>query len=233
MGFVETRILGVRKMIAETMLKSLQSTAQYSTSIEIDATNLVNLRDTLSAQFLNEHRIKLTYTPLLVKIVAHVLSEFPFVNSIADGNTIRTFEEINVSVAVDTDAGLMVPVLKDVKKKNLKEIVLGVDDLAKRARSGTLNFDDVADGTFTITNVGMYGVTSFTPILNIPQVAILGVGAILKKPVFKDAKIQVTDVLHLSLTADHRVVDGALSAKFLKRMKDLLAEEAALQSIFC
>lgn len=231
MSFVETKFVGVRKIIAETMMKSLQSTAQYSTDIEIDATNLVKIRNELSTNFLSEAGIKLTYTPLFVKIVSNVISEFPLINSIVEGDTIKTFEEINVSIAVDTANGLMVPVLKNVEKKSLREIALEVEDLAKKARSGTLNFEDIVDGTFTITNVGMYGVISFTPILNIPQVAILGTGAILKKPIFKENKVQVSDILHLSLTADHRVVDGALSAKFLKGIKDVIEDEALLKSI--
>ncbi len=231
MGFVETKFVGVRKIIAETMMKSLQSTAQYSTDIEVDASNLVKTKDELSTNFLSEAGIKLTYTPLFVKIVSNVISEFPLINSIVEGDTIKTFEEINVSIAVDTENGLMVPVLKNVEKKSLREIALGVEDLAKKARSGTLNFEDIVDGTFTITNVGMYGVISFTPILNIPQVAILGTGAIIKEPVFKENKVQVSDILHLSLTADHRVVDGALSAKFLKSIKDIIEDEALLKSI--
>jgi len=231
MPFVETRMLGVRKMIAEAMMKSLQSTAQYSTSIEIDASRLVEFRNATGPRFQERLGTKLTVTPILVDVVARVLQEYRLVNSIVEGDIIRTFDEVNISVAVDTEAGLMVPVLRDVGGKSLSQITAGVEDLAARARSGTLTLDDVTGGTFTITNVGMYGVTTFTPILNVPQVAILGVGTIAKQPILKDGTIQVCDILHVSLTADHRVVDGALSARFLKRFKDLLEDEATFASI--
>jgi pyruvate/2-oxoglutarate dehydrogenase complex dihydrolipoamide acyltransferase (E2) component len=231
MPFTETRMLGVRKMISEAMMKSLQSTAQYSTSIEIDASRLVDFRNAIGPGFQERLGMKLTVTPILVDVVAKVLQEYRLVNSIVEGDVVRTFDEVSIAVAVDTKAGLMVPVLKDVGAKSLAQITVGVEDLAARARSGSLTFDDVTGGTFTITNVGMYGVTTFTPILNVPQVAILGVGTIAKQPVFKDNSIQVCDILHVSLTADHRVVDGALSARFLKRFKDLLEDETTFASI--
>lgn len=232
MSYSEKKIAGIRKMIADGMMKSIQATAQYSASIEIDATNLVEIKNDLSADLLDKTGLKLTYTPLFVKIVSRVLLDFPLLNSIVDGDTIKTYDEINISVAVDTESGLMVPVLKNVEKKNLSEIVLGINDLIERARNSTLGIGDVIGGTFTISNFGMYGITNSTPILNIPQVAILGIGTILKKPVFKEDKIQVGDILYLSLTADHRIIDGALAARFLKGIKDTIESKALLKSIF-
>lgn len=231
MGYSVKKITGIRKMIAEGMMKSIQTTAQYSASIEIDASNIVSIRNELSQDVLKETGIKLTYTPLFIKIVSCVLLDFPILNSIVDSDTIKTFDEINMSVAVDTENGLMVPVLKNVEKKNLNEIILGINNLIEKTRTGMLNVDDVIGGTFTITNFGMYGITNSTPILNIPQVAILGIGTIAKKPVFKEGKIEVSDILYLSLTADHRIIDGALSAKFLKGIKDVIEDKALLKSI--
>jgi len=231
MGYSVKKITGIRKMIAEGMMKSIQTTAQYSASIEIDASNIVSIRNELSQDVLKETGIKLTYTPLFIKIVSCVLLDFPILNSIVDGDMIKTFDEINMSVAVDTENGLMVPVLKNVEKKNLNEIILGINNLIEKTRTGMLNVDDVIGGTFTITNFGMYGITNSTPILNIPQVAILGIGTIAKKPVFKEGKIEVSDILYLSLTADHRIIDGALSAKFLKGIKDVIEDKALLKSI--
>lgn len=231
MGYSVKKITGIRKMIAEGMMKSIQTTAQYSASIEIDASNIVSIRNELSQDILKETGIKLTYTPLFIKIVSCVLLDFPILNSIVDGDMIKTFDEINMSVAVDTENGLMVPVLKNVEKKNLNEIILGINNLIEKTRTGMLNVDDVIGGTFTITNFGMYGITNSTPILNIPQVAILGIGTIAKKPVFKEGKIEVSDILYLSLTADHRIIDGALSAKFLKGIKDVIEDKALLKSI--
>ena len=201
---------GMRKTIAERMFQSLQSTAQLTITTEADVTALVRRRAQLAKEF------GLTYTDLLIEAVAAALAQHPKLRVTAEGGSIQKHDEINIGVAVALDEGLIVPVIRDAGGKDLRQIAEESRALAEKARAGTLAVEEVSDGTFTITNLGMYGVDAFTPIINQPQVAILGVGRIVEKPAVHEGQVAIRSLMTLSLTFDHRIVDGAPAAAFLQ-----------------
>jgi pyruvate dehydrogenase E2 component (dihydrolipoamide acetyltransferase) len=208
--------VGMRQVIAENMVSSLQTMAQVTLHMEVDATELVKLREQLKADF------DLTYTDLLVKAVATALKRHPGLNATLIGDEIHLLEPIHVGVAVALQDGLIVPVLRDADKRTLPEIAQETRRLAQGARDGSLAVDEVTGGTFTITNLGAYGVDGFTPIINPPEVAILGVGRIVEKPAIHEGQVTRRSLMELSLTIDHRIVDGAPGADFLRTVKQLL-----------
>jgi len=208
--------IGVRQMIAERMTESLHTMAQVTITAEVDATELVKLREQIKVDF------DLTYTDLVVKAVAKALREHPLLNATLVGDEIQLLEEIHIGVAVALEDGLIVPVVRDADKKSLQEIAHETQRLAAKTREGTLTVDEVTGSTFTVTNLGMYGVEIFTPIINPPEVAILGVGRIGEKPAFHGGQIVKRSLMQLSLTFDHRIVDGAPAAEFLHTVKELL-----------
>ena len=211
---------GMRKAIAERMWKSLQSTAQLTITTEADVTALVERRKQLAATE------AVTYTDLLIEAVAAVLRQHPRLRVTVDGDTLCTHEEINIGIAVALDEGLIVPVIRDADRQPLAQIAAAARALAEKARAGTLGVDDVSGGIFTITNLGMYGIDAFTPIINQPQVAILGVGRIIDKPAVHDGQIAIRSMMTLSLTFDHRIVDGAPAAAFLRDVVERLSHPA-------
>jgi pyruvate dehydrogenase E2 component (dihydrolipoamide acetyltransferase) len=211
---------GMRRTIAERMWKSLQSTAQLTVTAEADVTALVERRAQLAAQS------NVTYTDMLIESVAAALRDHPRLRVTAEGETIQPHEEIHIGIAVAVDDGLIVPVIRDADRKSLAEIATASRALAERARNGTLGVEEVSGGTFTITNLGMYGVDAFTPILHLPQVAILGVGRIVQKPAVYEGQIAIRSMMTLSLTFDHRIVDGAPAAAFLHDVVERLGGEA-------
>lgn len=221
----------LRATIAERMVESLRVMAQVTIMREEDVSKLVKLRDELQQEVEKSTGVRLTYTPMLIKIVAEVLKENPLLNSTLEDNEIKVIEDINIGFAVAVDHGLLVPVVKAVDKKNLKEVVIECSNLAQKAREGKLTLDDVGGGTFTITNLGMYGVDGFTPIINPPQVAILGVGRIVNKPVVVGDRIEVRPICTFSLTFDHRVVDGHTAAQFLNSLVRLINDEVRLKEV--
>jgi len=208
--------IGMRQMIAERMTESLHTMAQVTATAEADATELVRLREQLKADF------ELTYTDLVVKAAAKALRDHPLLNATLVGDEIHLLEEIHIGVAVALEEGLIVSVVRDADKKSLQEIAQETRRLAERAREGALTVDEVTGGTFTVTNLGMYGVEIFTPIINPPEAAILGVGRILEKPAVHEGQIVKRSLMQLSLTFDHRIVDGAPAAEFLRTVKGLL-----------
>lgn len=208
--------IGMRQAIAERMTQSLQTMAQVTITTEIDATELVRMREQLKGEF------DLTYTDLVVKAAAIALKKHPLLNSTLIGEEIHLLDEIHIGVAVALESGLIVPVVRDADKKSLKEIAAETRRLAEGARAGTLTVDEVTGSTFTVTNLGMYGVDTFTPIINPPEVAILGVGRIVEKPACCQGQIVPRAMMYLSLTFDHRIVDGAPAAEFLRTVKELL-----------
>ena len=208
--------IGMRQAIAERMTQSLQTMAQVTITTEIDATELVRMREQLKGEF------DLTYTDMVVKAAAIALKKHPLLNSTLIGDEIHLLDEVHIGVAVALEGGLIVPVVRDADKKSLKEIAAETRRLAEGARAGTLTVDEVTGSTFTVTNLGMYGVDVFTPIINPPEVAILGVGRIVEKPSFQQGQIVPRAMMHLSLTFDHRIVDGAPAAEFLRTVKELL-----------
>ena len=211
------RMNGMRKAIARNMQNSHMTSPTVTFNLGCDATELARLRARLKAD-----DIKVSYTDILVKLVAVALREFPLLNCSVDGDNIIYKNYVNMGVAVALDNGLVVPNVRDADKKGLREISAEVKELANLARTGGLPMDRLSGGTFTITNLGMYGIESFSPIINQPEVAILGVNTIVEKPVVIDGEICVRPILNLSLTADHRVVDGSVAAQFLQRVKKLI-----------
>jgi len=208
--------IGMRQMIAERMTQSLQTMAQVTLHTEVDATELVKLREQLKQEF------DLTYTDLIIKAVAKALKEHPLLNATLVGDEIHLLEEIHIGMAVALEDGLLVPVVRDADKKSVQEIAQETRRLAQGAREGTLTVDEVTGSTFTVTNLGAYGVDGFTPIINPPEVAILGVGRIVEKPAVHEGQIVRRSTMVLSLTIDHRIVDGAPGAEFLRTVREIL-----------
>lgn len=214
---------GIRGIIAERMTLSLQTNASVTLHTEVDATALVELRGMLNEK-LQAREVNLTYTDLLVKVVANALSEHPRLNATLTDEGIHLLPEINIGVAVALEDGLVVPVVRSADKERLSEISTQVKDFAERARDNQLTPGELQGGTFTITNLGNFGIDAFTPIINPPESAILGVGRILKKPVVHNDEIVIRSMLTLSLTFDHRVVDGAPAAQFLQRVSNYIQD---------
>ncbi len=213
---------GMRRAIAERMTESLQTMAQVTVTTEADVTGLVEFVDRLKA------RADISYTAVLVKAVAAALKQHPILNSTLVGDEIRLLDEINIGVGVALDEGLIVPVIRNADRLSLAEIDRELKRLAAAARAGTLTVDEVTGSTFTISNLGMYGVDAFTPIINPPEVAILGVGRIIEKPAVYRGQVAVRSLMTLSLTFDHRVVDGAPAAAFLQTLAGMLAQPALI-----
>jgi pyruvate dehydrogenase E2 component (dihydrolipoamide acetyltransferase) len=207
---------GMRKVIAERMHRSLQASAQLTITTEVDVTQLIDRRQEIQREF------NATYTDFIVQACAHALKQHPRMNAALDGETINIQDHISVGVAVALDEGLIVPVIHNADKKSLKEIAQEARSLAEKARANKLTLEEVSGGTFTVSNLGMYGVDGFTPILNSPQTGILGVGRIIEKPMIYRGEITKRSMMVLSLTFDHRVIDGAPAGAFLQTVADLL-----------
>lgn len=220
----ETRsaIPRMRQIISERMSTSSQTTASVTLTTEVDATELVKLRQGLKNAGQSDSRPIPSYNDLLAKLVAEVLADHPQLNARFEGDEIVTSSAVNVGFAVDTERGLFVPVVRDVRAKSIRQIAADGAALVERARNGALHTEDMSGGTFTITNLGMYEIDAFTPIINLPQCAILGVGRIVPKQVVVDVvaeKVAIRQMMFLSLTFDHRLVDGAPAARFLQQIK--------------
>ncbi len=214
---------GIRGIIAERMTLSLQTNASVTLHTEVDATALVELRGMLNEK-LQAREVNITYTDLLVKVVANALREHPRLNATLTDEGIHLLPEINIGVAVALEDGLVVPVIQNADKERLSEVSGQVKDFAERARGNQLTPGELQGGTFTITNLGNFGIDAFTPIINPPESAILGVGRILKKPVVHEDEIVIRSMLTLSLTFDHRVVDGAPAAQFLQTVSNYIQD---------
>ena len=214
---------GIRGIIAERMTLSVQTNASVTLHTEVDATAFVELRGMLNDK-LQAKEVSITYTDLLVKVVANALGEHPRLNATLTDEGIHLLSEINIGVAVALEDGLVVPVVRDADKERLSEISTQVKSFAERARGNQLTPGELQGGTFTITNLGNFGIDAFTPIINPPESAILGVGRILKKPVVHDDEIVIRSMLTLSLTFDHRVVDGAPAAQFLQTVSGYIQD---------
>ncbi|HKZ93092.1 MAG TPA: dihydrolipoamide acetyltransferase family protein [Candidatus Bathyarchaeia archaeon] len=209
---------GIRKTTAERLSLSAR-TAPHSTIImEVDMSKAAKLRQ----------ETRLSYTEMLVKAVAKALREHRVLNATLDGEQIKVFEDINVGIAVATEDGLIVPVIRNADGKSLNEIASMANELADKARQGKLSREDLTGGTFTITNLGRYDVDVFIPIINPPETAILGVGRVVEKPVAVNGQVALKPVAQLSLAYDHRIVDGAPAAQFLKTVKRIMEEELSL-----
>ena len=214
---------GMRKAIAKNMLNSHMTSPTVTANLSVDMSAMKAYREQLKAK-----EIKVSYTDLLVKFIAKALTEFPLLNCSVEDNKIVYKHYVNMGVAVALDNGLVVPNVTDADKKSLTEISKEIKELAKLAREGGLPMEKLRGGTFTITNLGMYGIESFTPIINQPEVAILGVTTMEDRAVVRGGEIVIRPMMTLSLTFDHRVVDGSVAAEFLQRVKALLENPALM-----
>ena len=212
----------MRRQIAEHMVASKRTSAHVYTVFEVEMTKVVEARERQRAEFERRNGFKLTYTPFFIRAAVEAIRDTPVINSSVEGTNILYKRDVNVGVAVALEAGLIVPVVKRADEKNFLGIARAVQDLAERARTKRLSVEDVQGGTFTITNPGSFGGLFGLPIINQPQVAILGVGAIEKRPVVRDDAIAIRTMAYLSLSYDHRVIDGAVAEKFLGRIKQIL-----------
>lgn len=219
----------MRKLIAEHMVHSKKTSPHVTSFVEADVSNLVAWRNKMKDEFLNKEKQKITFTPLFIEAASKALRDFPMVNVSVDGSNIIVKRNINIGMATALPSGnLIVPVIKNADEKNLLGLVKSVNDLANRARGNKLNPVEITGGTFTITNFGSFQNLTGTPIINQPEAAILGVGAIIKKPAVIETpmgdSIGIRHKMILSLSYDHRVVDGALGGMFLKRVADYLEQ---------
>jgi pyruvate dehydrogenase E2 component (dihydrolipoamide acetyltransferase) len=208
----------MRKSIAEHMVMSRRTSAHVTTLFEVDCSRILKVKEQQQAEF-ERSGVKLTVTPFFVQAAATALKRFPVVNSSLDGETIIYKRAINIGIAVNLEWGLIVPVIKNADEKNLLGLAKAINELGERARTKKLTPDDVKDGTFTITNPGQYGGLIGTPIINQPQVAIMGMGGIKKRAVVIDDAIAIRPMIMLSLSFDHRVIDGAVADQFMAEVQ--------------
>lgn len=209
----------MRKAIAEHMILSRRTSAHVQTVFEVDMTTLVQLREKRGEEFEKRYGIKLTLTPFFVKALVDVVREFPILNSSVSGDQIVFKKPVNVGIAVALESGLIVPVVRDAHQKSFADLALAVHDLASRARDKKLKPEEVQHGTITVTNPGAFGALFGTPIINQPQVAILGVGTLEKRPVVIHDAIAIRTMVYLVLSFDHRVIDGAVADKAMSSLK--------------
>jgi 2-oxoglutarate dehydrogenase E2 component (dihydrolipoamide succinyltransferase) len=221
----------LRKVIAQRMVESLQVAAQLTSVIEVDITRVARLRDRAKRDFEAREGVKLSFLPFFAVAAVEALKQFPMLNASVDGDRITYHDEENLGVAVDTERGLLVPVIHGAGGMNLAGIARKIADLAARTRNNKVTPDELGGGTFTLTNTGSRGALFDTPIINQPQTGILGTGAVVRRPmVVTDADrgeaIAIRSMVYLALSYDHRIVDGADAARFLSAVKERLEEGA-------
>ena len=224
----EEAALAVRRVIAERMSFSARTTAAVTLTTEVDATELVGLRERLQEWVHVETGKKLSYDALLVRSVCLAIADCPYMNARAADQGSELVERVNIGIAVDTDRGLLVPVIRDAPSKDILALARECAELRERAQSGAILPGEMQDGSFTITNLGAFGVDAFTPIINWPEIAILGMGRIVQKPAVFQGALAIRQIMTLSLTFDHRVVDGAPAARFLQRIAQLVQDPEPL-----
>ena len=212
----------MRAKIAEHMVMSKHTSAHVTTVHKVDMTKVARMRDRHKADFQARYGLSLTYLPFVTRAAVEALRQFPLLNASVEGNNIIYHNEINMGIAVALDNGLIVPVIRSADERNVLGLQRSIADLATRARARQLKPDEVQGGTFSITNFGSFGSVFATPVINQPQVAILGVGAVEKMPVVIDDAIAIRSVAYLALTFDHRLIDGALADQFTGNVKDVL-----------
>jgi 2-oxoglutarate dehydrogenase E2 component (dihydrolipoamide succinyltransferase) len=217
-----------RKRIAENLLLSQQSTAHLTTFNEVDMSALAGLRDRLRDKVEKEHGVRLTYMPFFAKAACLALKQYPVVNAQIDDDSIVYKHYVHLGIAVASDQGLVVPVIKDADSKGIIAISREVTAIAARARDGKLTLDDLAGGTFTITNGGVFGSLVSTPILNYPQSGILGLHKIQDRPIALNGQVVIRPMMYIALSYDHRLVDGQQAVLFLVRIKELIEDPASM-----
>lgn len=222
---------GVRAIIVERMAASVHTTARVTLVTEVDATEFVAARTRIKEKVEKDWGFAPGYNDLLARIVAAALRHFPYMNARLTPDAIEILGHVNMGMAVDTERGLLVPVIRDADQKSLRQFGAEFRTMVEQARNNRLMPDNLTGGTFTITNLGMYDVDAFTPVINLPELAILGVGRIAPKPVARGEGMVVRQMLTLSLVFDHRLVDGAPAARFLQYIKQLIEEPYLLLAV--
>ena len=218
----------LRKVVAERAVASMQQTAQLTTVIEVDVTRVAQLRDRVKAAFVQHTGVKLSFMPFFAVAAAEALQAYPVINASVDGDNIVYPPVENMSIAVDTERGLLTPVIRDAGSLNIAAFAAAIDDVAVRTRANALKPDELSGGTFTLTNTGSRGALFDTPVVFLPQLAILGTGVVTRRPVVVTSEgqdfIAVRSMVYLALSYDHRIIDGADAARFLTAMKERLEE---------
>ncbi|HEV8145193.1 MAG TPA: dihydrolipoamide acetyltransferase family protein, partial [Bryobacteraceae bacterium] len=214
----------MRQKIAEHMVFSKHTSAHVTTVHKVDMTKVAKLRDKIKGNFQTQYGFSLTFLPFVLRATCAALRQFPILNASIEGTNIIYHRDINLGIAVALENGLIVPVIRNADEKSVVGLARSISDLAARARSRQLRPDEVKDGTFSITNFGSFGSVFATPVINQPQVAILGVGSVEKEPVVVDDAIAIRSMAYLALTFDHRLVDGALADQFTGRIKAVLQD---------
>lgn len=217
-----------RKRIAEHLLESQHATAHLTTFNEIDMSVVESLRSRVKERIEKEQGVRLSFMPFFVRVACLALKQFPMVNARIDGDHIVYHHFVNLGIAVASDAGLVVPNVKDADRKGIIQIARDIVDLAKKARDGRLVMDDLTGGTFTITNGGVFGSLLSTPIINFPQVGILGLHKIQDRPVAVDGRVEIRPMMYVALSYDHRIIDGQHAVLFLVRVKELMEDPALM-----
>lgn len=215
-------LAGLRKAVAQNVTASYQQAPHVTLTAEVDMTECVRLRGSVLKSIEERHGVRISYTDIIVKAAARAIEDKPIVNASIQGDQIVVHDQINIGIATAVEGGLVVPVVKDVRSKSIPQVSREIKDLAGRARAGQAAGDDLKGGTFTITNLGSYGIDSFTPIITPGQGAILAVCRIVEKPVVVDGEIKVRSMMNLCLSFDHRVMDGAPAAEYLARLREIL-----------
>jgi pyruvate dehydrogenase E2 component (dihydrolipoamide acetyltransferase) len=225
----------LRKVVAERAVVSMQTSAQLTSVVEVDVTRVAQFRDKVKGQFLEKTGTKLSFLPFFALAAAEALKSFPIINATVDGDSIVYPDTENISIAVDTERGLLTPVVRDAGSLDLAGLSAQIADLAARTRNNKLKPDELAGGTFTLTNTGSRGALFDTPLVFLPQVAILGTGIVVKRPVVVNdgvsEAIAIRSMVYLALSYDHRIVDGADAARFLVQVKNRLEEGAFADSL--
>lgn len=218
----------MRRTIASRLVSAKNGTAMLTTFNEVDLSEVMKLRKKYQEKFVEKHGVKLGFMSLFAKACANVLMEMPNVNAMIDGNNIIYHDFVDISIAISTPNGLVVPPVKNVESLDFHEIELGIKALAGKAREGKLTLDEMKGGTFTITNGGIFGSLVSTPIINEPQSAILGMHAIKERPVAVNGQVEIRPMMYLALSYDHRVIDGSTSVTFLVKVKEQLEDPVTL-----
>ncbi len=217
-----------RKRIAEHLLESQHETAHLTTFNEIDMTAVMAVRERLKERVEKEHGVKLSFMPFFTRAACLALKAYPTVNAQIDGDSVIYHHYVNMGIAVASEAGLVVPNVKDADKKGMLDVSRDIGNLAKRARDGKLTMDDLTGGTFTITNGGVFGSLVSTPIINYPQVGILGLHKTQDRPVAINGKVEIRPMMYVALSYDHRIIDGQQAVLFLVRVKELMEDPASM-----
>ena len=219
----QIKLTTMRKVIAQRMSESWNTAPRVVYTLSVDMTNPKKFVKKMN-EGLEDKALKVTFNHLLMKVCAEAMKEYEYINSsfLADKESIEIHDQVNIGLAVALDDGLIVPNTKDVGNKDYKAIAKDCNELVAKAKSNKLTMDDITGGTFTISNLGMMGIENFSPIINLPEAAILGVNKITETPVVEDGEIVTKPLMNLNLVADHRIIDGAYAAKYLSRVKELL-----------